>query len=814
MSLESKLPRAFENFARQHYLNEANKRTLEKYFEYSSRLTGKIVRWYNFQDRMHLEVLAAAENRNDMDTYWDSRNPALEILPFFERNYDVIASFSSELGTAIILPAIRHCADRKEEAQGMLDDILSFWKDDNKLPPESREHLIFFMGRISARELDGFSSLPGGFNRKEVKCLIEAYHDWRELQLNDKTAIGPRLLEKIAQDCQLPVLGEGGIIALMSKEDVEKMNYHFQPLRDAVQAYKRYFNLQSEVKLPPEMVVIMTKHLVNAMQEGQYHSIRITFGEKADTTFWRMGWLQKQFDSMHQKMRQLGDDNGLTQELVNRLSKDLQLPVLDMPGNLHLRYLDNKIFDDRLSAFLQDSQEGPGPPLLHIELINGALEHYQNHGINSSLRYQREGMINGISSFFARHGSGTMGGLFAVMAAQQAGTIDEAIECAELNLEMQSEGYRVLRKISSGSFKDVYLAQDDLGAECVLKKIINERVATRLKGKVTPEEMTKKEFRSSPFQMRHAHINPTVPHFSARAVYILEPKYEQTMEQLVRELQQGKAFGKDPQGKGTILLYPYSETVIRLMYQLASALEYCHEQDIIHGDFKLDNVGIRHDGKRGKYALLSDFGMATKDEHQTGEKEFTYNLGRVYTKHPGLFREGSHADKFTDAFSFGAELFFLCTGRYPFSNEKEVPDYTQREERKKYLERVHALVKKGENQWVGALHTNIEKYFPVGITIYRSYWDKNIFHPDEEVDYALAKQLYQLNKYCLRSEFFVVEPPAKQKQPYIIGGSWWQAQKPLTSEELNKLMPIYNNPFAEIKKELGDILEKISQFEK
>ncbi|MBZ0119940.1 MAG: serine/threonine protein kinase, partial [Sandaracinaceae bacterium] len=100
-----------------------------------------------------------------------------------------------------------------------------------------------------------------------------------------------------------------------------------------------------------------------------------------------------------------------------------------------------------------------------------------------------------------------------------------------------------------------------------------------------------------------------------------------------------------------------SERLVRLVAQLARALDYLHGRDLLHGDIKPSNVLI--DVEREHLTLL-DFGIA-RSFGRVGEQV----AGTFGYLAPELLLGGS-VDGRADLYAVGALLYRLASGRVPF----------------------------------------------------------------------------------------------------------------------------------------------------
>jgi serine/threonine protein kinase len=102
------------------------------------------------------------------------------------------------------------------------------------------------------------------------------------------------------------------------------------------------------------------------------------------------------------------------------------------------------------------------------------------------------------------------------------------------------------------------------------------------------------------------------------------------------------------------------EEAVPLFVQLCDAVQYAHEEGIIHRDIKPQNVLLQ----RRTHVLLADFGIA-RDAAETQMTSTGAGIGTVEYMAPE--QAIGQADKRSDIYSLGIVLYQLLTGSVPYS---------------------------------------------------------------------------------------------------------------------------------------------------
>src|SRR5216110_857688 len=103
--------------------------------------------------------------------------------------------------------------------------------------------------------------------------------------------------------------------------------------------------------------------------------------------------------------------------------------------------------------------------------------------------------------------------------------------------------------------------------------------------------------------------------------------------------------------------------ILRLARDITAALEFAHQQGVIHRDLKPDNVLIRSDGA----AVLTDFGIARAVSGYVASTGVNMTIGTPHYLSPEQ-AQGRALDQRVDFYALGVTLFKAATGEVPFAS--------------------------------------------------------------------------------------------------------------------------------------------------
>lgn len=159
---------------------------------------------------------------------------------------------------------------------------------------------------------------------------------------------------------------------------------------------------------------------------------------------------------------------------------------------------------------------------------------------------------------------------------------------------------------------------------------------------------------------REAHSATSLNHPNIVSIY--DVGEEEDIYYIVMEYVHGVTLKQLIQQQGPL---DVNDTV-KIMEQLAAAMDHAHQNQIIHRDIKPHNILIDDNGN----VKVTDFGIAMALS-STSITQTNSVLGSVHYLSPEQARGGS-ANKKSDIYSLGIVMYELLTGRLPFSGESAI----------------------------------------------------------------------------------------------------------------------------------------------
>lgn len=206
-----------------------------------------------------------------------------------------------------------------------------------------------------------------------------------------------------------------------------------------------------------------------------------------------------------------------------------------------------------------------------------------------------------------------------------------------------SDRYRIDSELGAGGMATVYLADDVRHRRNVAVKVLHPELAHHLGVERFLREI------EIVARLQHPHIVPVFDSGEADgALYFVMPRIE------------GESLRARLEHDGKLAI----DEAVRLVREVADALEYAHSQGIVHRDLKPENILL----SRG-HALLADFGIARSDakDNRTQLTQAGSSLGTPVYMSPEQAAGEADLGPASDVYALGCILYELLAGEAPFT---------------------------------------------------------------------------------------------------------------------------------------------------
>ncbi len=202
----------------------------------------------------------------------------------------------------------------------------------------------------------------------------------------------------------------------------------------------------------------------------------------------------------------------------------------------------------------------------------------------------------------------------------------------------QIDNYRLIRLLGVGSFGEVYLAEH-------LYRKTQAPVAIKILPRLTQDDLDGFLTEARTFRLKHPNI-----------IQVLDFGVERRTPFIVMEYAPNGTLGQR-HPKGTQVPLP---TVVHYVKQVASALQYAHDERLVHRDVKPENMLM---GAQNQ-VLLSDFGIATIAHGTASQSVGRTMAGTIPYMAPEQIQ--AHPRPASDQYSLGVVIYEWLCGDRPF----------------------------------------------------------------------------------------------------------------------------------------------------
>ena len=208
-------------------------------------------------------------------------------------------------------------------------------------------------------------------------------------------------------------------------------------------------------------------------------------------------------------------------------------------------------------------------------------------------------------------------------------------------------GYRIIRKLGSGAMAHVFMA-----TQLSLDRVVAIKVLPpSLSESAEYVERFYKEGKAAA-KLNHPNIVQAIDVGEAGGYHYFVMEYVEghtLHDEIVENTKAGKVFSE--------------KDALRIIIQVARALEHAHKQGLIHRDVKPKNIMVTNEG----VIKLADMGLArVADDVKAAQAEAGRAFGTPYYISPEQIRGEVDIDLRADIYSLGATLYHMITGKVPF----------------------------------------------------------------------------------------------------------------------------------------------------
>ena len=211
-----------------------------------------------------------------------------------------------------------------------------------------------------------------------------------------------------------------------------------------------------------------------------------------------------------------------------------------------------------------------------------------------------------------------------------------------------NEDYKILETLGEGAFGKVYKVKNIYNNEIRAMKILNKTSGKRNR-ELEKDVINEINILKS---MDHPNIMKIFEFYNCKDCY-----------SIILELCTGGDFFQEIDKKS-----PFREDYVSyIMYQIFSAVNYCHKMKIIHRDLKPENILIVNRDRNGwPHIKICDFGTAKLFINGMIQRQ---TIGSSYYIAPEVLK-ASYNEK-CDLWSCGVIMYLLLSGRVPFNGKDD-----------------------------------------------------------------------------------------------------------------------------------------------